>query len=109
AFAPIPVVDRVAGARFRTGVLLAEQRSSGEREVFIWPEFVFPILRHLLRHMVLHRSRSYADRIFLASMTHLIIEYSGEPNCCTSTRCPQFLGVWRREEGSARRSEGGES
>src|SRR5262249_17450700 len=29
------------------------------------------------------------------------------PNCCTSTHCPQFWGVWRREAGSARRSEGG--
>jgi hypothetical protein len=80
AFAPIPVVDWVAGAGFRTCILLAEQRSSGEREVVIWPEFVYPILRRLLRHMVPNRSRSDADRLFLASMTHLIIDYSGGPN-----------------------------
>ena len=30
-------------------------------------------------------------------------------NCCTSTGCPQFWGVWRREGGSARQSEDGEN
>ena len=29
--------------------------------------------------------------------------------CCTSTRCPQFWGVWRKEGESSRRSEGGGS
>ena len=31
------------------------------------------------------------------------------PNCCTSTRCPQLMGVWNWEVGSLGRSEDGGS